>query len=218
MPSPGEQRSTGRPPAHQGTTALDPLFGCWGGSPASRMPVPPTPAPNLECSPRDPQLHREMCQPQEPVYTCAKALQSCPTLCYPIGQSPPGSCVMGFSRQEDCSGLLCPPPGDLPNPGIEPASPVLQADSFPLSHWEAAPPHQEPALAFLKQRFCHTPHIRSQHRARVLGTRTTNPARLRERSFSASGRPGPSSRWGLQRGQCSSLLGSRDPRGWGLPS
>ena len=29
---------------------------------------------------------------------------------------------MGFSRQEYCSGLPCPPPGDLPNPGIEPAS------------------------------------------------------------------------------------------------
>ena len=29
---------------------------------------------------------------------------------------------MGFSRQEYCSGLLCPPPGDLPDPGIEPRS------------------------------------------------------------------------------------------------
>ena len=38
---------------------------------------------------------------------------------------------MGFSRQEDWSGLLCPPPGDLPNPGIEPGSPALQADSLP---------------------------------------------------------------------------------------
>ena len=27
------------------------------------------------------------------------------------------------------------PPGDLPDPGIEPASPALQADSLPLSHW-----------------------------------------------------------------------------------
>ena len=30
---------------------------------------------------------------------------------------------MGFSREEYWSGLLCPPPGDLPNPGMEPASP-----------------------------------------------------------------------------------------------
>ena len=40
---------------------------------------------------------------------------------------------MGFSRQEYRSGLLCLPPRDLPNPGIEPTSPVapvLQVDSF----------------------------------------------------------------------------------------
>ena len=36
-----------------------------------------------------------------------------------------------FSRQEYLSGLLRPPPGDLPNPGIEPRSPTLQVDSLP---------------------------------------------------------------------------------------
>ena len=44
---------------------------------------------------------------------------------------------MGFSRQEYQSGLPWPSPGDLPDPGIEPASPVspaLQADSLPLNH------------------------------------------------------------------------------------
>ena len=40
-------------------------------------------------------------------------------------------CQWGFSRQEYWSGLPCPPPGDLPNPGIEPESPALQADSLP---------------------------------------------------------------------------------------
>ena len=34
---------------------------------------------------------------------------------------------MGFSRQECWSGLPCPPPGDLPDPGIEPASPAAPA-------------------------------------------------------------------------------------------
>ena len=34
---------------------------------------------------------------------------------------------MGFSRQEYWSGLPCPPPGDRPYPGIEPASPVFPA-------------------------------------------------------------------------------------------
>ena len=38
---------------------------------------------------------------------------------------------MGFSRQEYWSGLPFPSPGDLPNPGIEPRSPALQADSLP---------------------------------------------------------------------------------------
>ena len=37
---------------------------------------------------------------------------------------------MGFSRQEYCSGLPYPPPGDLPNPGIESRSPALQVDSL----------------------------------------------------------------------------------------
>ena len=37
---------------------------------------------------------------------------------------------MGFSRQEHWSGLPCPPPGDLPDPGIEPESPALEADAL----------------------------------------------------------------------------------------
>ena len=37
---------------------------------------------------------------------------------------------MRFSRQGYWSGFPFPSPGDLPNPGIEPASPVLQADSL----------------------------------------------------------------------------------------
>ena len=38
---------------------------------------------------------------------------------------------VGFSRQEYQSGLPFPSPGDLPNPGIEPGSPALQADALP---------------------------------------------------------------------------------------
>ena len=41
---------------------------------------------------------------------------------------------MGFSRQEDWSGLPCPPPGDFPDPGIEPVSPIVQADCLTVSH------------------------------------------------------------------------------------
>ena len=38
---------------------------------------------------------------------------------------------MGFSWQEYWSGLPFPSPGDLPDPGIEPGSPALQADALP---------------------------------------------------------------------------------------
>ena len=41
---------------------------------------------------------------------------------------------MGFSRQENWSGLPWPTPGDLPDPGIKPVSPALQTDSLLLSH------------------------------------------------------------------------------------
>ena len=44
-------------------------------------------------------------------------------------------CPRGFSRQEYWSGLPCPPPGYLSNPGIEPRCPILQGDSLP-----SAPP------------------------------------------------------------------------------
>ena len=42
-------------------------------------------------------------------------------------QAPPS---MGFSRQEYWSRLPFPSPGDLPNPGIKPGSPALQADAL----------------------------------------------------------------------------------------
>ena len=51
------------------------------------------------------------------------------TICTVVLQASP---AMGFSRQECWSGLPFPPPGDLPDPGIEPVSPALQADSSPL--------------------------------------------------------------------------------------
>ena len=44
--------------------------------------------------------------------------------------SPLGSSVMGFPRQEHWSGLPFPSPGDLPNPGVKPASPALTGEFF----------------------------------------------------------------------------------------
>ena len=58
-------------------------------------------------------------------------IQSCLTLCDPMDNSLPSSLPQGFSRQEYSSGLSCPPPGDLPNPGIKPRCLALQADSLP---------------------------------------------------------------------------------------
>ena len=70
---------------------------------------------------------------------CAKLLQLSPTLCDPTDCSPPGSSI-GFSRQEYWSGLPCPPPGDLPHPGIKPVSltsPALAGRFFTTSAtWE----------------------------------------------------------------------------------
>ena len=58
---------------------------------------------------------------------------------------------MGFSRQEYWSGLPFPSPGDLPNPGIEPASPTLQADSLPSE--SPGKPHIHVGLVQLKTRY-----------------------------------------------------------------
>ena len=72
---------------------------------------------------------------------CAQSLQSCLTLCNPLDCSPPGSCVLGFSKQGYWSGLPSPPPEDLPNSGIEPRSlmsPALADGFFTTSAtWEA---------------------------------------------------------------------------------
>ena len=56
--------------------------------------------------------------------------QLCPTLCNPIDYGPPGTFVHGFSRQEYWSGYPFLSPGDLPDSGIKPRSPALQANSL----------------------------------------------------------------------------------------
>ena len=78
----------------------------------------------------------------KPLHVCERTrfsrVQLCETLRTAAHQA---SLSVGFSRQEDCSGLPCSSPGDLPGPGIEPASltsPALEAGSLPLaSYWEA---------------------------------------------------------------------------------
>ena len=60
----------------------------------------------------------------------SEVAQSCPTLNDPMACSAQAPPSVGFSRQEYWSGLPFPSPGDLPNPGIEPGSPALQADTL----------------------------------------------------------------------------------------
>ena len=67
--------------------------------------------------------------------TCYACLLTCVFLfCEPMDYIPPGSfCPWNFSRQEYWSRLLFPPPGDLPNPGMEPmslASPAMARGFF----------------------------------------------------------------------------------------
>ena len=58
----------------------------------------------------------------------SEVTQSCVTLWTVPHQAPPS---MGFSRKEYWSGLPFPSPRDLPDSGIEPGSPALQADALP---------------------------------------------------------------------------------------
>ena len=78
----------------------------------------------------------------------AQLLHSCPTLSHPMDCSPPGSSVHGILQQEYWGGSPCPPPGDLTDPGIKPASPASPASAGgfftaeppgkPLSHSRGA--------------------------------------------------------------------------------
>ena len=65
-------------------------------------------------------------------------------------QAPPS---MEFSRKEYWSGLPFPSPGDVPNPGIEPRSPTLQADSVPPEPLEKVHFTDTPIL-----NLCHLTH------------------------------------------------------------
>ena len=66
----------------------------------------------------------------------AKSLQLCLTGCDPMDIVCQAPLFMGFSRQEYWSGLPCPFPGDLPNPGIEPMSLMSPALAIHLAMLE----------------------------------------------------------------------------------
>ena len=93
-------------------------------------------------------IDRRMLDPTKKDTPCPKAKEKaqqdscsclvtkpCPTLVTPWTVACQAPQSMGFSRQEYWNGLPFPSPGDLPNPGIKPRSPVLQADSLPTELW-----------------------------------------------------------------------------------
>ena len=71
---------------------------------------------------------------QSPHSGCGEAwlvAKLCPTLATPWTAALQAPLSMGFARQEYCSGLPFPTPGDVPDPRTEPRSPALQAESSP---------------------------------------------------------------------------------------
>ena len=72
----------------------------------------------------------EQCQPYVCVCVCVKSLSRVRLFATPWTVARQAPLSMGFSRQGYWSGLPFPSPGDLPNPGIEPGSPALQADAL----------------------------------------------------------------------------------------
>ena len=80
-------------------------------------------------------VHRSpVCGPSACDCMCVKSLQSCLSLCDPMDCSRQAPLSMGFPRQKYWSGLPCPPPGDLPHPGIKPRSPTCRRILYQPSH------------------------------------------------------------------------------------
>ena len=68
------------------------------------------------------------------IYTCMLSHFNHVPLCNPMDCSPPAFSVHGILQARILEQLPFPPPGDLPDSGINPAAPALQVDSLPLSH------------------------------------------------------------------------------------
>ena len=61
----------------------------------------------------------------------SEVAQLCPTLCHPVVYNLPGSCIHGIFQARILEWVAISFSRDLPDPGIEPRSPTLQADSLP---------------------------------------------------------------------------------------
>ena len=69
------------------------------------------------------------------VFLCIKSPESCQTLCNPVDHSHQAPLSMGFSKHEYCSGLPCPPPGDLPDRDRSPGSSLVVAKYLLSDRW-----------------------------------------------------------------------------------
>ena len=102
-------------------------------------------------------LHNQMTQPSQRLshFSCISFVTSCTVTCQvPLS--------VGFPRQEYWSGLPFSTPGHLPDPGIEPTSPVVLhwlEDSLRLSHLGS--PHALESLSLIKETLRGTEHWRS---------------------------------------------------------
>ena len=99
------------------------------------------------------------------------------TLCDPWTAAHQAPLSMGFPRQEYWSGLPFPSPGDLPDPGIKPGSPALQAVDLPTELWgkpilslpcdkacgeQVRPASDLEGWALLQQDICHDQYRQSR--------------------------------------------------------
>ena len=104
----------------------------WG----NRLPVPLSCLMPHNCGSKARLASKDVC-------VCAKSLQLCTILCDPMDRHLPGSSVHKILQTRILEGVATSP-GDLPNPGIEPASPVSSAlgGGFFTSSatWEAGSP------------------------------------------------------------------------------
>ena len=89
---------------------------------------------------------------------CVLVAQSCPTLCDPVDCSPPGSSVHGIPQARRLEGAAIPFFGDLLDPGIEPGSRALQADSFPSE------PPRKPGLCWQSSKMSFAGRAAWRHR------------------------------------------------------
>ena len=90
----------------------------------------------------------------------SEVAQSCLTLCDPWTAAHQAPLSIGFSRQEYWSGLPFPSPGGLPNTGIKPRSPTLQADAL-----TSAPPGKplNTRIQSLRKPHIETQNLRSKY-------------------------------------------------------